>query len=303
MGIAEVLLATSRLPARDAALAFAQAGIPVFPCATGGKRPLTPAGFHDASGDIDQVREWWTRWPGANIGMPTGSTPGTTSGIDVVDIDVTNTGSGFATFERASAAGLMDGELAQVRTPSGGMHVYFPAIAARPQRCWQAAAAHIDFRGNGGYVIVPPSTLATESGRVSYRLHSLSAAGSKPVDAVALRDLIDPRPPRAPSRPAETMSSEPDRLAHWVSKLQEGERNRGLFWAACRLTEAGFGPEAVEAALAPAAQTAGLLEREITSTISSASRKVAAGRPGNAGAQWCDQTNPGTRRGDAPCLT
>ena len=303
MGIAEVLLATSRLQVRDAALAFARSGTMVFPCATAGKRPLTPEGFRDASCDVDQVRAWWARWPGANIGMPTGSKSGSTLGIDVVDIDVTKTDSGFAALERAGAAGLIEGELARVRTPSGGLHVYFPAIAARPQRCWQAASAHIDFRGDGGYVIVPPSALATENGSVSYRLYSLFAAGSKPVDSVALRNLIDPRPPRAPSPPAETMSPMPSRLAHWVSKLQEGERNRGLFWAARRLTEAGFGPEAVEAALAPAAQTAGLLEREITSTISSASRKATAGPPRSSGAQWCDQTNQGNRRGDAPCLS
>jgi hypothetical protein len=303
MGFAEVLLTTSRLTARDAALAFARAGIPVFPCAMGGKRPLAPAGFHDASCDVDQVRGWWARWPGANIGMPTGSASGSTLGIDVVDIDVTKTDSGFAAFERASAAGLVEGELARVRTPSGGLHVYFPASAARPQRCWQAATAHIDFRGNGGYVVVPPSTLATENGRVGYRLYSLSPAGSKTVDAVALRNLIDPRPPRAASRPAAAAAPEPSRLAHWVSKLQEGERNRGLFWAACRLTEAGFAPAAVEAALAPAAQTAGLPEREITATISSASRKATASPPRSSGAQWCDQTNPGNRRGDAPCLS
>jgi hypothetical protein len=299
MSIAAVLMATAELPVRDAALAFARAGIPVFPCAAGGKRPLTPAGFHDASCDISQVRAWWARWAGANIGIPTGSR----SGIDVVDIDVTATDTGFAAFERASAAGLVEGELARVRTPSGGMHVYYPALSARPQRCWQAGAAHIDFRGVGGYVVVPPSTLATEDGRVSYRLFSLSAAGAKPIDAVALRSFIDPRPPRAASRPAAPTSPESSRLAHWVSRLQEGERNSGLFWAACRLTEAGFAPAAVEAALAPAAQTAGLPEREITTTISSASRQVAAGVPGNPDSQWCDRTGPGSRRGDAPCLS
>jgi hypothetical protein len=298
MDIAEVLLATRRLPVRDAALAFAQAGTPTFPCAPGGKRPLTPAGFHDASSDIDQVRAWWARWPGANIGMPTGST----SGIDVVDIDVTTTDSGFAAFERASGAGLVEVEVARVRTPSGGMHIYFPALTARPQRCWQAATAHIDFRGNGGYVVVPPSTLATENGRVGYRLYSLSAAGSKPIDAVALRSFVDPRPLRAAPRPPTPTALEPGRLAQWVSRLQEGERTRGLFWAACRLAEAGFAPPAVEAALAPAAQTAGLPKREITATISSASRRVAAGPPASLGAHWCDRTVPDRRRGDAPCL-
>ncbi len=293
MSVAGVLVASSRLPVRDAAIAFARAGIPVFPCVTDGKHPLTPAGFHDASRDLEQVRTWWTRWPGANIGMPTGSA----SGIDVVDVDVTKPPTGFAAFERVAKAGLVDGELARVRTPSGGMHVYFAAIAERPQRCWQAANAHIDFRGDGGYVIVPPSILATDIGRAPYRLYSLSAASSKPVDAVALRSFIDPRPPRTGTRATATRAPEPSRLARWVSNLQEGERNSGLFWAACRLVEAGFAPADVETALGPSAQTAGLDEREILATISSASRRAAAG------AQAFDRPAPVVRHGDPPCLS
>ena len=293
MSVAEVLVATSRLPVQGAALAFAKAGIPVFPCVPEGKHPLTPTGFRDASRDLEQVWAWWTRWPSANIGMPTGST----SGIDVVDIDVTKTDAGFAAFERATAAGLVDGELARVRTPSGGMHVYFAASADRPQRCWQAANAHIDFRGHGGYVIVPPSTLATDTGRASYRLYSLSSVDSKSVDAVALRSFIDPRPPRVGTRATVARAPESSRLAQWVSNLQEGERNSGLFWAACRLVEAGFAPADVEVALGPSAQTAGLDEREIVATISSASRRA------TAGAQALDRPDPGTRRGDAPCLS
>jgi hypothetical protein len=215
---------------------------------------------------------------------------------------VTDEDSGFAAFGRASAAGLVEGELARVRTPSGGLHVYFPAVAARSQRCWQAAAAHIDFRGNGGYVIVPPSTLATDNGRVAYRLFSLSAAGSKPIDAVALRDFVDPRSARTGSRPACTTPPEPSRLARWVSRLPEGERNSGLFWAACRLAEAGFVPAAVKEALAPAAKSAGLPESEITATIRSASRRAAAGPGVSAEATWCDRRVRSNRAGEAPCL-
>lgn len=298
MDIAEVLINTSRLTTRNAALVFARAGIPIFPCVRDGKRPLTSAGFNDATIDVDEVGAWWSRWPSANIGMPTGSA----SGVDVVDIDVAHAISGFDAFERASAAGLVDGDLARVRTPSGGMHVYFPASAARPQRCWQAAAAHVDFRGNGGYVVVPPSTLLRENGRVSYRLVTLSAGGSKPVDAVALRTLIDPHAPRPAARPETAGVPEPTRLAQWVSKLQEGERNSGLFWAACRLTEAGFTTSAVEAALASAAQSAGLPETEITATILSANRRTSDGHPGRPDAQWCDHTPPASRRGDRQCL-
>ena len=96
-------------------------GIPVFPCVAGGKRPLTAHGFQDASADSDVVNFWWRRWPDANIGVPTGSA----GGIDVVDVDVHKTGSGFAAFEHARRAGFVEGWAWLVRTPSGGLHAYF----------------------------------------------------------------------------------------------------------------------------------------------------------------------------------
>jgi hypothetical protein len=283
MGIAETLMITNRLEARDAALVFAREGIPVFPCVAGGKRPLTGSGFHEATRDTDQVRRWWSRWPRANIGMPTG----TPSGIDVVDIDVATTESGFAAFERATNAGLVAGEVARVRTPSGGLHVYYPA--SENQRCWQAASAHIDFRGDGGYVIVPPSVISKETGTAGYRLFSLSAAGGKPIDAAALRRFIDPQTPAARTRPLAVASAEPGRLARWVSGLQEGERNRGLFWA--------------EGALAPAAKSAGLAEMETFATIRSAGRQAAARPPNSAEARWSNRDAPSRKSGEAPCLS
>ena len=46
---------------------------------------------------------------------------------------------------------------AAVRSASGGAHFYFPSDPDRPQRSWQAARAGIDFRGDGGYIMLPPS--------------------------------------------------------------------------------------------------------------------------------------------------
>lgn len=308
MDIAELLLTTNRMPKRNAAIAFARAGVPLFPCAREEKRPLIAAGFHDASCDVDQVETWWARWPNANLGIPTGSA----SGIDVVDVDAKGVaGSGFPAFERAARAGLVDGELARVRTPSGGLHVYFPAIQSRPQRCWQAAVARIDFRGTGGYVIAPPSILATDRGRVAYRLFSVSSTQTKPVDAVALREFVDPRraqPTTRSAEPATAAALDPRRLAGWVGRLQEGERNAGLFWAACRLAEAGFPPDAVASALAPAAASAGLPDREIATTIRSASRQGSARPPRPSSPRktpptpWSAPPSPPRRAGDARCL-
>jgi hypothetical protein len=298
MAISDVLLSTGRMPTRNAALGFARAGIPVFPCIPGGKRPLTRAGFHDASCDAEQVVAWWTRWPNANLGVPTGSA----SGIDVVDVDVAREASGFTEFERAARAGLVDGELARVRTPSGGLHVYYPAARSRPQRCWQAAAAHIDFRGAGGYVLVPPSVVANGDGAAGYRLFALSSSNARPIDAESLRNFIDPRPVREPVSIATGSAPDPARLAGWVGRLQQGERNHGLFWAACRLAEAGYASPDVEAALSPAAAGIGLPAREIATTIRSAVRQARGDPPRPIHDVWDSTPTRHCHGGGAPCL-
>jgi hypothetical protein len=97
-------------------------------------------------------------WPDANLGIPTG----TPSGIDVVDVDVHTTGSGFPAFERARGAGLADGWAWLVRTPSGGVHAYFLRRTGGGQRSWQIPSQHVDFRGDGGYIVC---TLASHPDR------------------------------------------------------------------------------------------------------------------------------------------
>jgi Bifunctional DNA primase/polymerase, N-terminal len=299
MGVGEVLLEARRMPVREAALALAEGGTPIFPCVGKGKRPLTRTGFHDATSDGQQVREWWTRWPDANIGIPTGDV----SGIEVVDVDVTRAGSGFPLLDRAQGAGLLGRELARVRTPSGGLHLYFPSVPSRPQSCWQAAAAHIDFRGNGGYVVALPSVLATPKGPIAYSLLSLSTAGATSIDSRALRDFIDPRPPQSRTGSRTQQSPDADRLSVWVSNLKEGERNHGLFWAACRLAEAGHAQSTIEEALAPAAENAGLPAREITVTIGSAVRRALPGAAHPLQPTWCEERVPGSNRAEGRRLS
>ncbi len=273
---AAVLLASlTGLSPSAAAYRYAEAGIPVFPCVTGGKRPLTKRGFHEASTEPRQVARWWARWPRANIGMPTGQI----SGLEVVDVDVHGV-RGFAAFELARREGLTDRWAAFIRTPSGGVHAYYPADPELVQPSWQVARAGIDFRGSGGYVIVPPSIIAADAGPSAYALIGSGRGDAVPVDARALRQFLDPRPARPmPVIPVErTDGVDVERIARWVGMRGEGERNRGLFWASCRLIEAGIPPDRVRAALGPAAERAGLPAPEIETTIRSAHR-VARGAP------------------------
>ena len=206
-----------------AAGVLAASGLPVFPCVPGGKRPLTPHGFREASTELPQVAAWWRRWPGANVGVPTGRA----SGLEVVDVDRKAAGSGFPSFGRARRAGLVDGWAAVVGTPSGGVHFYLPVDPVRPQPSWQAAPAHIDFRGEGGYIIVPPSLLVTGESRAGYALAGGPDRSIAAVDAARFRDFIDPRPEPQTARARGVMrDGDADRLAAWVALRGQGEAAR-----------------------------------------------------------------------------
>lgn len=257
-------------PLSAAAREFAAAGVPVFPCAPYGKRPATEHGFHDATKDLDQVQAWWRQSPAANVGVPTGAA----SGVVVVDVDVHGPVDGRPAFDRAHRAGLVGGWELLVRTPTGGMHAYYPATPETEQRSWQATRAGIDFRGDGGYIIVPPSVRSIEGGTVGYGVERVNTGPASTLGAQRLRDFLDPRPtPR--SMPAGLYRGvDVSRLAAWVAARGEGERNRGLFWAACRLAENNVPASDAFDVLTAAAGHAGLGEREIGATVRSAYRTV-----------------------------
>lgn len=272
--VSSVLLRMSgSWPLSAAAREFAAAGVPVFPCTSYGKRPATEHGFHDATTNLDQIEAWWRQSPGANIGVPTGAA----SGAVVVDVDVHGPVDGRAGFDRADRAGLVEGWELLVRTPTGGMHAYYPATPGTEQRSWQAARAGIDFRGDGGYIIVPPSLRSIEGTTVAYGVEQMNSGPARVLDAQRLRDFLDPRP--APSRPASggvdrDVDVDVSRLAAWVATRGEGERNRGLFWAACRLAENNVPASDALDVLTAAASHAGLGDREVATTVRSAYRTV-----------------------------
>ena len=132
----------------DAALRYAELGYSVFPCAPGGKVPITPRGFKDATTDATQVRTWWEQHPDANIGMPTG-------GLLVVDVDgEDNTWPGYPGKAQDLACGPIS------LTPRGGRHHIFRQPVGK---AWKNTAGKIapkvDTRADGGYIVVPPSVV------------------------------------------------------------------------------------------------------------------------------------------------
>ena len=263
-----MLQATADDDLPTAAIELARRGCPVFPCAPDGKQPLTSRGFHDASTDPERVRWWWRRNPDANIGIPTGEA----SGVLVVDVDVHGADNGFAAFDCARSAGLVDGWGWLTRTPSGGLHAYFPPVRGVQQRSWQVPGQHIDFRADGGYVIAPPSRITVDGELRRYEVIAVAQHEPRPLDAIRLRRFLDPPHLGPPPTSLSPVGARPDKLAAWVASRPEGSRNHGLFWAACRMAEGGHGYDATLLVLGEAARTAGLPERESEATIRSAHR-------------------------------
>ena len=147
------------------ALYYASRGWPVLPlysveggcctcgdatCRSPGKHPRTQHGVKDASANSWQIHRWWKWWPNANVGIATG----VPSGLVVFDIDPRNGGDvSYEQLRKEYPAAFA--ELLEVRTGSGGTHLYFECRSPTPSRA--NIRPGIDVKADGGYVVAPPS--------------------------------------------------------------------------------------------------------------------------------------------------
>lgn len=126
----------------------------MLPLRAGAKTPQTRHGCKDASTDPDQIQSWWDRWPNSNVGIATGAI-GKDRYLIVLDVDPRNGGgASFAELERTN------GKLRTmaVQTGGGGTHWYF--VSNTPVSGRTGVRPGIDLKGEGGYVVAPPSRLA-----------------------------------------------------------------------------------------------------------------------------------------------
>lgn len=289
--LSAIFLDATDQPLPRAAVGLAAAGVPVFPVAPRDKVPLIRhgRGFRDATTDLGQVEAWWRRFPQANIGVPTGAA----SGLVVVDVDVHGT-NGYDALHRADQADLIAGWAFAVRSPTGGLHLYYPAAEDGEQRSWQAGNAGIDFRGDGGYIVAPPSLRVIDGETVPYRITELGTNPAHPQDADRLRGFLDPPLPAHPGR------TDPQKLANWLGG-ERTDRNRKLFWASCVLAEEGVPyRDALDAMLTVEQPDFG--QREITRTVTSGYKRIhgAPARQGSAPRQGAVSRGGPARNLDAP---
>lgn len=226
-----------------AALKYATWGWPVFPlhsvrdgkcscgqerCTSPGKHPRSAHGLKDATTDEGTIRKWWHQWPDANIGVATGAI----SGLVVLDIDPGRGGAeAFDTLMHRH--GPLPSTLEQT-TGGGGRHLFFkhPGSQLKVPSRNGALGPGLDVKGDGGYVVIPPSLHS--SGR-RYQWNGLT------FDVAPLPDwlltLLADQPRQDAARPGD------------AAPIPEGRRNVELTSLAGAMRRRGMGTEAITAAL------------------------------------------------------
>lgn len=173
----------------EAALGYAELGWPVFPCIPNGKEPLTRNGFKNATTLPGQIRHWWRRWPNANPAVATGA-----PGPDVVDIDTKHGRSGLDLYRTAWREGHLRNPVGVIRTPSGGLHLWYNGTDQRGSAVGRDKA--LELKAVGGYVLIPPAHIVVPGDGGYTGTYELIERGDPQatVDFAAIRDLLNPRP-------------------------------------------------------------------------------------------------------------
>jgi putative DNA primase/helicase len=260
---------------RDIAMIYREHNWSVIPLQARGKRPIIRwEPYQTRLAAPEQVMEWWTRWPGANIGIATGAI----SGIVVLDVD------GQEGIETLAEHGL---PVTPMSHTGKGAHFIFKHPGGEI-RNFARRAPGLDLRGDGGYIVAPPSIHPSGS---AYRWE-VRPGDVEPAEIPDwLMELIraDPqqlaeewiihqatRPRRRArhtgyyARYAEAaMSGELGDLAHTAPGSRNHRLNTAAFNLGQLVASGVLDQTDVELALGTTAQAIGLTQRETRDTLRS----------------------------------
>lgn len=230
------------------ALAYAARGISVFPLLPRSKEPMVKNGFKQAVTDHAQIRRWWSRRD-CNIGIATGAP----AGFWVLDVDGPEAEAVLAALEAQHGA-----LPATVQQKTGrGRHLCFRWEPDGPEmrNRSKVGGAPIDVRGNGGYIVAPPSVHPGDpkKGVVPGRIYAWDPGRSPDEIAFAaapgwLVELCKPRDQATPAQASAAAGPRPaadgraskygeavlDSCLRAITTAQKGARDSTLYRFACK---------------------------------------------------------------------
>ena len=203
-------------PLMLAALDYESKGFSVIPLKAKDKIPMLAswAEFQERRAEREEIGEWWRTWPNANIGIVTGAV----SGLFVIDCD---------SQEAATSLKPLLGDMTNVGlvATGKGFHLYYRHGSDKIQNK-AGIRPHVDFRGDGGYVVAPPSVHS--SGKEYKWLKPITDnLCDIPADFLLLM-----------TRPSNNGTKTHFDTAGALAGLPEGQRDQGVFKLACKLRAA-----------------------------------------------------------------
>lgn len=204
---------------KESAMRYAQKGFKVFPLAPHSKsKQVLKSWKEEATKDLSKIEQWWNQNPRYNIGLVTGN------GLFVIDVDIKNNKNGFQSLQQHEK------ELPttlKVKTPSGGIHLYYHAEKQISNKV--NLYDGIDIRGEGGYVVAPPSVINNQV----YRFENesvIAKANEKVYQFLKEHKEVDDK-------------------SFCYNPIVVGQRNDVLFKLGCFMQTKGFCDEAIRSAL------------------------------------------------------
>jgi len=215
----------------SSALSYAEHGFHVFPLQPGRKEPLIRDWPSRATSDPITIREWWRRYPDANIGIATGP-----SGLVAIDVDVKDGALGMESWgDILQEHGHRLGETVTAETPTGGLHVIYRANGLAVRSSAGTLGPGLDVRACGGYIVAPPS-VHPNGQRYEWALGcSPDDVDPIPLPTPLVQLLADVRRPASGAKPFEP--------------IPEGRRNDALTSLAGSMRRIGMSGDAILAAL------------------------------------------------------
>ncbi|HEY3398551.1 MAG TPA: bifunctional DNA primase/polymerase [Armatimonadota bacterium] len=188
-------------------------------CQSAGKHPRTRNGEHDATCSQKMIRDWWKKWPAANIGIATGP-----SGLVVLDLDVprgSTSADGLRTWNDLCRDRVLSVNTVMVQTGSGGRHLYFrrPAGVYIHQDSLKESrmGAGIHIKASTGMVVAVGSS--TNKGTYSWvKGHDPDTVAIADLPPELLRELTKPRTAAQPRASAPGVISDGERNVRLASE-------------------------------------------------------------------------------------
>ncbi len=207
-------------------------GYPVFPlhsadggrcscgnaaCEAPGKHPRIMQWPESATTAEAFIKAWWRRWPEANIGLVTGAP----SRLVVLDVDPRHGGQ-VSLDELESAYGSLP-VAPEAETGGGGRHVFFKHPEFHVPNSAGTLGAGLDVRGDGGYIVAPPSIHASGRPYAWEGSHHLAHVEPAPLPTWLVERLTSTQPKVRTGKGSTTSLIE---LV--ICRVPEGQRNTTL---------------------------------------------------------------------------